>query len=381
MSNEWRRVNLEDICEYIRNGANIKQSDNAEGTPITRIETLSNGKFNRDRLGYANIFDDKFSKYYLNNHDILMSHINSEKYLGRAVLYTKESKNEKIIHGMNLLSIRTCEDMVVAPFLAYYFSTVNFKSQIAGISKKSVNQASFSVSALNKIHVPLPSIEKQREIAAILDKVSELVEKRKAQLAELDRLAESIFYDMFGDPVTNEKGWETELFGDICSLKAGDFVKAAAISEHREVDLFPCYGGNGLRGFVQTYTHNGTYVLIGRQGALCGNVKYVSGVFHATEHAVVVTHKVEISAIWLYYCLYKLNLNRFATGAAQPGLAVNKLNNISIILPPLPLQQQFAEMIEKIDKQKQKVKTALKESEDLFQRLMQDMFNPKYNNS
>lgn len=89
---DWEVKKLENCFEFIRNGANIKQDSFAKGFPITRIETLSNDVFNRDRLGYANIFEtEKYKKYLLYDKDILMSHINSMKYLGRAVLYIKKS--------------------------------------------------------------------------------------------------------------------------------------------------------------------------------------------------------------------------------------------------------------------------------------------------
>ena len=91
MKEGWEYKKICDCFSYIKNGANIKQEKNATGYPITRIETLSNGLFNRDRLGFANIFDlNKYQNYILNNKDILMSHINSKTYIGRAVVYDKE---------------------------------------------------------------------------------------------------------------------------------------------------------------------------------------------------------------------------------------------------------------------------------------------------
>lgn len=101
------KVKLGDCFSDIRNGANIKQGIIDGGYPITRIETISGDRFNRDRMGYAGITDiEKYSSFILDDGDILMSHINSPKYLGRAVLYRQED-NERIIHGMNLLRLKT----------------------------------------------------------------------------------------------------------------------------------------------------------------------------------------------------------------------------------------------------------------------------------
>ena len=198
---------LGDVFSVIRNGASIKQTDGAGGLPITRIETISNREVDRNKLGYAGIKGaDKYRGYILQDGDILMSHINSEKHLGKVALYKKQG-NEIIIHGMNLLMLRANEALAYPPFAAYYFETNMFLNQIQRITKKSVNQASFTVTALKEIEMPLPPLEEQRRIAATLDKVSGLIAKRRAQLDKLDLLVKARLVEMFGDPETNPMNW------------------------------------------------------------------------------------------------------------------------------------------------------------------------------
>lgn len=145
-------------------------------------------------------------------------------------------------------------------------------------------------------------------------------------------------------------GWKRSVLATSCDMQAGKFVSASNILERDQDGLFPCYGGNGLRGFTATHTHDGTYPLIGRQGALCGNVRLVSGQFHATEHAVVATPKKAIDVGWLYYSLDQLSLNRFATGQAQPGLSLDVLKNVAQAIPPLEVEQQrIAECLSSVD--------------------------------
>ena len=132
-------------------------------------------------------------------------------------------------------------------------------------------------------------------------------------------------------------------------MKAGKFVKAGDISQENHDNLYPCYGGNGLRGYTKTYTNEGKFSLLGRQGALCGNVHLVNGKFHATEHALVVTPFSEVDLIWLHYKLVSMNLNQYATGTAQPGLSVMNLYPIKISLPPISEQQKIVAEIEKIE--------------------------------
>ena len=145
-------------------------------------------------------------------------------------------------------------------------------------------------------------------------------------------------------------GWKEQTLSFACQMQAGKFVSASEIKEQNAQGLYPCYGGNGLRGYTATFTHSGKYSLIGRQGALCGNVKIGFGQFHATEHAVVVTPKNGIKGDWLFYLLDLLNLNRFATGQAQPGLSVDVLQKLPIAIPNQePEQQKIAECLSSVD--------------------------------
>jgi len=179
---------------------------------------------------------------------------------------------------------------------------------------------------------------------------------------------------MFGDPVKNEMGWDMKKLGAVSNMKAGNFISASEINTDFDDNLYPCYGGNGLRGYVKSFTHDGKYILIGRQGALCGNVKITTGKFHATEHAVVCSPKIEYNVLWFYYLLGALNLNQYASGAAQPGLNVSTLVDIELIFVPLKLQNQFAEKLELIDNQKANMKGNLINTNQLFNSLIQKAF-------
>ena len=139
----------------------------------------------------------------------------------------------------------------------------------------------------------------------------------------------------------NGSTWDELTIGDVCDLKAGDFISASEIAEHADEGSFPCYGGNGFRGYVKSFTHEGRYVLVGRQGALCGNVNLYAGKFHATEHALVATAKPGIDVGWLFYALDVLKLNRFSIGQAQPGLSVGVLRDVGISVPIGEDEQQM----------------------------------------
>lgn len=131
--------------------------------------------------------------------------------------------------------------------------------------------------------------------------------------------------------------WEVKQLGNLATLKSGESITAERIDDCSE---FPCYGGNGLRGFTKTHTHEGNYALIGRQGALCGNVINVSGKFFASEHALVVTPKENVAIQWLSYILADANLNKYSESSAQPGLSATKLFMLEFNTPPTIEEQR-----------------------------------------
>lgn len=146
-------------------------------------------------------------------------------------------------------------------------------------------------------------------------------------------------------------GWEVKPLSDCCFLQAGKFVRANKIYEVASNDRYPCYGGNGLRGYTTSFTHEGLYSLIGRQGAQCGNVNLVKGKFYATEHAVVVAPKYGLNTLWLFYKLTQMNLNQYATGQAQPGLSVENIEKLIVRLPEDEKEQQkIADCLSTLDK-------------------------------
>jgi type I restriction enzyme S subunit len=125
--------------------------------------------------------------------------------------------------------------------------------------------------------------------------------------------------------------WSTVKVKFTGNYQSGNSITASAIKERGE---FPVYGGNGLRGYTDHFTHNGSHILIGRQGALCGNVHLVNGMFWASEHAVVGKIADNYNIRYIYYLLDVFNLNRLSTTAAQPGISVEQIVNVIIPKPP-----------------------------------------------
>ena len=171
-------------------------------------------------------------------------------------------------------------------------------------------------------------------------------------------------------PFELPKGWEWTTIGELFMLQAGKNITAKYISpEQSESHKYPCYGGNGIRGFVTNSNRRGEFPIIGRQGALCGNVNLAIGEFYATEHAVIVDRFSNTDLMWAYYTLIALNLNQYATATAQPGLAVSVINDVIVPIPPLQEQCRISKtitllfsLIDEIEHGKQNLKDTIKQA-------------------
>ena len=189
------------------------------------------------------------------------------------------------------------------------------------------------------------------------------MEKKKETQTPEERLQAALVPES-EQPYKVPENWCWTKIGGILRLQAGKNISASKISKSRSQEAsFPCFGGNGVRGYVERYSHDGEFPIIGRQGALCGNVNWASGKFYATEHAVVVECSSNISNRLSYHILFSMNLNQYATATAQPGLSVAVINQVPIALPPVPEQQRIVDRIEslfaKLDEAKQKAQDAL----------------------
>ena len=224
---------------------------------------------------------------------------------------------------------------------------------------------------LKELQVPIPPREEQERIVAELDCLSGVIEKKREQLKQLDALAQSIFYQMFGDPITNEKGWQVKKFEDCYKLASGNGLSAKQIIDGD----YPVYGGNGIVGYHHEYNLDGNNIIIGRVGALCGNVRNIEGKAFITDNAFILTKKIDNDNVFLLHLLRIHNLRKYAREAMQPVISNAGLKNIDIIITPIALQQEFADKIEAIEVQKMLIKKSIAETEELFNSRMDYYFN------
>ena len=171
------------------------------------------------------------------------------------------------------------------------------------------------------------------------------------------------------------KGWKAKDLESICDLQAGKFISASKILKYKTKNLYPCFGGNGIRGYVDNFSHNGIFPLIGRQGALCGNINKATGKFYATEHAVIVTPDLEIEVNWLFYHLIFADLNKYATGVAQPGLSVKNIKKVKFVVPPFYEQKAIADLLTTWDDAIEKTEKLIHAKEKRFKWLLRKLIS------
>lgn len=254
-------------------------------------------------------------------------------------------------------------ESIVPRFIDYLLRSRVYLAELTRISKwMPPSQFDILWEDLRTLLIITPDITTQRKIADFLDRetaeADALVAKyeRLIELLEEKRIAlitQAVTKGLNPTALMKDSGvawigevpthWTVMPLKRLVSMKSGEQITAEQIVESGN---YPVYGGNGLRGFTDSFTHKGAFALVGRQGALCGNINYANGEFWASEHAVVVTPRLEAPLLWLGELLRSMNLGQYSATAAQPGLSVEAIGNLRVPVPPKLEQNQIARLLE-----------------------------------
>ena len=246
---------------------------------------------------------------------------------------------------------------------AEYFFLAMWMHQIFNQLGADGVRSNIGTSALLNLPFIIVPNDEQSAIAAYLDtqcaKIDEIIAQAKASIEDYKQWKASIIYEAVTkglDPNVEMKDsgiewigrmpahWTAPALKHLCTMQAGKNLISEQISTSGR---YPVYGGNGQRGYYSDYNVNGNFLLVGRQGALCGNVHCVSGKFWATEHAVVTTPSKITNISYLYYLLIAMDLNQYASNsAAQPGLSVGNILTVKTLLPPIDEQVRISEFLD-----------------------------------
>ena len=399
ISKNWRKDKLKNILDILRNGANIKQLDNANGIPISRIETIANGYVDFNKVGYANVYDDKYKSYYIRRGDILLSHINSVAHLGKCAFCNFDNK---LIHGMNLLLLRANKNIL--PKLLYYLlNSELFKNQLPSITKKSVNQASISITNLGNLDILYP-IDKneQQEIVNVLDVASEIIRLRTACIESAQSLIPALFQEMFGDPINNNKNYPCESLKNLCSkigsgatpiggkesyLKEGiSFVRSMNVHDgiFQYKDL--AFINDEQAKLLDNVELQESDVLINITGASVARTCIVPKEIlpaRVNQHVSILRCTGRLNPYFLNVLLYfqttKQKLLDLANskGATREAITKQQLELFKIILPPIEQQELFATKVQEIEAYIKTQHEELENAKAMFQSLLHYAFMGK----
>ena len=354
MPDGWIRGTLRDQLDLCRNGLVCRQdADPVEGLPITRIETISEGKINWHRVGYVSREDVK-PQYLLRRGDILLSHINSIKHIGKVA---QKTDDRPLLHGMNLMVLRFAQHL--DPGFAFAtMASHRTKAYMESRAKKAVNQASINSQDIYALPILLPPLSEQRVIAAVLDSIDEAIKRTEAVIAATERLRDALLHELLTRGVrgwhsewkdvpgigTLPACWEVVRLGEIATLQRGMDLP----SDKRLPGDVPVYGANGIHGVHNSSPIDGPGVITGRSGSM-GLVHYTESSYWPLNTTLYVKDFHGNNERFVYYFLSGMGLERFAASTGVPSLNRNFVHPIRVSIPPLAEQLTIVAVLDSVE--------------------------------
>ena len=351
----WNTARLKQVCtQYALYGANVQASEYSE-SGIRFIRTTDITEEGDLKPEGVKVRPELVPEHILTDGDILLSRSGT---IGRSFQYQAQRHGPcsyagylvRFAPGPNTRSI----------YLYLCTRTPAFQNAVQAVAISSTIE-NVNAEKYASITIPLPPLDEQAAIVRYLDGTDQLirayVSAKERLIALLEEERQAVIHQAVTkglDPNVKLKPSGVEWLGDVpeqwtvrrlktlCSMKSGNGITTEAIEP---TGKYPVYGGNGLRGYTTEFTHDGTYALIGRQGALCGNVHTAQGKFWASEHAVVASLHSANNMEWFVALLEAMNLNQYSISAAQPGLAVERIANLWSPVPPHREQARTGEYI------------------------------------
>lgn len=368
--------------------------------PLITIAVIRNTNFTKDckldtsDIAYIDVEQKQYASRKLQYGDIIIekSGGSDKQPVGRPILFNIKEGEYSFSNFTSTLRVND-KTNITPEFLHRYLAYIYMRGSTAAMQSKTTGIRNLDFTLFKSIQVPVPSMEEQERIVAELDCLSGVIEKKREQLKELDRLAQSIFYEMFGDPITNEKHWQIKKLGEVCSSDLGKtldskknkgnlynylcsinvqwgYFDLTTIKEMRfeeselerysvkKGDLLICEGGDTGRCAIWN----------------SDDIMYYQNALHRVRFE----NNTLLSIFFQFVMLYlKTNgeIDKYSKGQTIKHLVKSSLMSIPTPVPPLAIQQEFAKKIEAIEAQKELIKQSIAECEQLFNSRMQYYFN------
>lgn len=376
-------VELGEICDKIQNGINVKQIDEEGKYKVTRIQTIADGKVNLDKTKWTN--DEPSEEWFLRSGDILISHINSYEHLAKSAIFP--NTKEKVIHGINLIRLQPNRNIILSEYLINYLKTERFIEEARSFAQRAVNQASIKISDLKKIKIPLPPIEKQKEIVAEIEQYQKIIDGAKQVV------------DNYEPIIKVNREWQEFSLGEICHILNGS-TPSKTNDEFWNNGEIPWFTVDDIREQGRIINHTKKFIsktalkrtsvklLPPKTVLLCCTASV--GEYAITEIPLTTNQqfngliikeeykKIILPEYLFYYSVkFKEELQRLGGTTAFKFVSVKDVKTIKIKVPPIEEQNAI---IEKMDFENKTIKTN-KELIKIFKQKIKGTISQVWNNN
>ncbi|MDS3453807.1 type I restriction-modification system subunit S [Streptococcus pneumoniae] len=352
-----KKVKLGEVCEIL-SGYAFKSSqfnDNKIGLPLIRIRDVERG------------FSDTYfegtypEEYLIKNGDLLITMDGSfilKKWEGDLALLNQRVCKIKITD-------KSVDEGYISWLIPKFLKEIEDKTPFVTVKH-------LSVAKIKDISFVLPNKLEQKLIAKKLNTISQIYDFRKIQSEKFNELVKSRFNEMFGDPLNNNKKFAVKTGQQCFKFSSGKFLD----KHDRVFEGYPAYGGNGIAWKSRKYLIDNPTIIIGRVGAYCGNVRTTHGKVWISDNAIYIKEfkNSDFNLVFLLELMKVIDFSKFADFSGQPKITQKPLENQKYILPPLALQNEFADFVAQVDKSQLAIQKSLEELETLKKSLMQEYF-------
>ena len=329
----------------------MNRTDPKSNAPIMMLSAgngfiMQSEKYSRDNAGQS------LKKYILLKQGELAYNHGASKAKQFGCCYELTEPEARIPYVYHCFKINEDE---YTPYVAMALNNAKMDQQLKRLVSSSVRMdglLNISFEDYMSVTLHLPSFIEQKHIADFLKKLDDRIDYQERLITSLKKYKRGAVTHILSDKsneFASEATWTERTLAELCcEFRSGRNISASLIHETGD---FPVYGGNGIRGYCEQYSHDGEYVVVGRQGALCGNVRLIQGKNYLSEHAIAVRANEENETNFLLYLLDYMKLGQYSDQGAQPGLAVNKLLRLKCTVPDKKTQSKIASFLMRYDSQ------------------------------
>ena len=376
MNKNTQHKKLTDICETITGEWGTEITENSQNivSVIRTTNFLNNGKIDiqNKELIKREIDKKKIEQKQLKRGDIIIekSGGSPNQPVGRVVFFDLNS-NEVFLCN-NFTSILRVKEDINSKYIFYFLRNNYKKNKVAKYQNKTTGIINLKLqNYLNESCIFLPELKIQNKIVNILDNLENIIEKNQNYLTQLRILTKSLFTTMFGDIKTNDKNWEIYYWKDVLNIKNGKNQKQVEDIEGK----YPIYGSGGIIGYSNAYICNENTIIIGRKGNINKPILVKEKFWNVDTAFGLEAKKDKISYYYLYYFCLFYDFEIHNKTVTIPSLVKSDLEKILLPIPPIELQNKFAERIEKIEKLKFEIEKSIETAQNLYDSLISKYFD------